>query len=106
MQDSNIKGTETKAGDIIEKRTMLADFFRMSFGSPEGTRLFSAPGRTEIGGNHTDHQQGLVLAAAVSLEALALAAPNGKNTINVLSKEYPPVVIELDDLSPRASERG
>jgi len=88
------------------KRSALTDFFRSSFGSPEGARLFSAPGRTEIGGNHTDHQQGRVLAAAVSLEALSLAKPNGRNHINILSSKYPPVVVDLDNLSPQVSERG
>lgn len=106
MQNSEFRGPVTHPANDQIKLEALKDFFRMSFGSCEGARLFSAPGRTEIGGNHTDHQQGRVLAAAVSLEALAAAAPSGNNTINILSNEYPPVVVQLDDLSPRASERG
>ena len=48
--------------------------------------LFSAPGRTEIGGNHTDHQLGRVLAGAVNLETVAAVAENGENVIRVLSE--------------------
>jgi len=106
MQSSEVRGAEASPANEQKKLASLMDFFQMSFGSSEGARLFSAPGRIEIGGNHTDHQQGRVLAAAVSLEALAAAAPNENNTINILSNENPPVVVQLDDLSPRASERG
>jgi len=62
--------------------------FGVTFGGkPE--RFFSAPGRTELGGNHTDHQQGRVLAAAVSLDMQAAARANGTQTIQVLSQGYP-----------------
>ena len=70
------------------------------------TMLFSAPGRTEIGGNHTDHQHGCVLAAAVNLEACARVTPMDEPVIQVLSEGYPPVTVALDDLSPRESERN
>lgn len=76
------------------------------FGSSNEIRVFSAPGRTEIGGNHTDHQQGCVLAAAVSLDALAVAAPSDKNVIKVHSEGYPDVVVSLDTLAPCAEEQG
>ena len=68
--------------------------------------LFSAPGRTEIGGNHTDHQLGRVLAGAVSLETVAAVAENGEDVIRVLSEGYPPCEIALDDLSIRPGEFG
>lgn len=84
----------------------LIRIYTESFGSSNEIRIFSAPGRTEIGGNHTDHQQGCVLAAAVSIDALAAAAPNGKNVINVKSEGYPDVVVSLDSLAPWAEERG
>jgi len=68
--------------------------------------LFSAPGRTEIGGNHTDHQLGRVLAGAVSLETVAAVAENGENTVRVLSEGYPLCEIDLDDLAIRPEEFG
>ena len=68
--------------------------------------LFSAPGRTEIGGNHTDHQLGRVLAGAVSLETVAAVAENGEDVIRVLSEGYLLCEIRLDDLAVRPEEFG
>ena len=68
-------------------------------------RLFSAPGRVEIGGNHTDHQHGRVLAAAIDLEAKCLAAPNGTNVINIVNEQYGPVNIDLSNLEIRIEEK-
>ena len=67
---------------------------------------FSAPGRTEISGNHVDHQRGCVLAAAINLEAEAEVSFNGTNEIYVLSEGYPEVRIDLDDLSIREEEKN
>ena len=67
---------------------------------------FSAPGRVELGGNHTDHQHGCVLAAAVDLETSADVRLTGGDTIRVLSEGYAPVEIALRDLAPRPEERG
>lgn len=66
--------------------------------------LFSAPGRTELLGNHTDHQNGRVLAASVNLDIIACAAPNQTNTIRIQSEGYPLNTIDLDELSPREDE--
>ena len=68
--------------------------------------LFSAPGRTELGGNHTDHQHGLVLAGAVNLDTRAAVAANGSGQIRVQSEGYPLCVVPLDGLAPRAEETG
>ena len=77
--------------------------FRETFGGqPE--RYFSAPGRTEIGGNHTDHQRGRVLAAAVNLDTLAAVRVNGTGTIRILSQGYPMSQVELSCLEPQAEE--
>ena len=65
---------------------------------------FSAPGRTEISGNHTDHQHGCVLAGAVNLETTAEVSLNGTNTIRVHSDGYPTVEVNLTDLYPRKDE--
>ena len=68
--------------------------------------VFSAPGRTEIAGNHTDHQRGCVLAAAVNLETVADVCLNGSNMIRVQSKGYPAFEVSLDDLSVREEEKN
>ena len=66
--------------------------------------VFSAPGRTEIGGNHTDHQHGCVLAAAVDLETVADVTLNGTQLIHVRSEGYPLVEVDLNDLSVHEDE--
>lgn len=68
------------------------------------TYIFSGPGRTEISGNHTDHQHGYVLAGAVDLETTAEVRFNGTETIRVISEGYPKVEIEINDLYPRREE--
>ena len=68
--------------------------------------LFSSPGRTEIGGNHTDHQHGCVLAAAVNLETLADVTLNGSDTIWVQSEGYPAFQVDLTDLNIREEEKN
>ena len=67
---------------------------------------FSAPGRTEIGGNHTDHQHGCVIAAAVDMETTAEVTLNGTNVIRVDSEGYRPVEIDLSDLKIREEEKN
>ena len=67
---------------------------------------FSAPGRTEIGGNHTDHQHGCVIAAAVDMTTTAEVTLNGTNVISVDSEGYRPVEIELSDLKIREEEKN
>ena len=68
--------------------------------------VFSAPGRTEIGGNHTDHQHGCVLAAAVDLETVADVTLNGTNRIWIQSEGYPAFSIDLDDLTVDEHEKN
>ena len=67
---------------------------------------FSAPGRTEISGNHTDHQHGCVLAAAVNLETVAEVTLNDRGVIAVASEGYAPVEIALSDLSIHPEEKN
>ncbi len=85
-----------------QKRSLDAGFQAAFGGAPE--RYFSAPGRTEIGGNHTDHQRGRVLAAAVNLDTLAAVRVNGTGTIRILSEGYPISQVELSCLEPQAEE--
>ena len=68
--------------------------------------LFSAPGRTELGGNHTDHQLGRVLAGAVSVDTLAAVSPNGERLIRIQSEGYPLCTVSLDELEIRPQEFG
>ncbi len=81
----------------------LLEAFSQAFGT-EASALFSAPGRTEVGGNHTDHQHGRVLAAAVDLDILAAAAPNDSGVIRVQSQGYAPIIVDLGELTPRPEE--
>ncbi|MDE7220837.1 MAG: galactokinase, partial [Oscillospiraceae bacterium] len=75
-----------------------------TFGPCDRIAVFSAPGRTEIGGNHTDHQHGRVLAGSVNLDIIAAVAPNGENVIRLQSEGFPMDVVELDDLEVRQEE--
>ncbi len=86
-----------------EKKLALDKGFTARFGTvPE--RYFSAPGRTEIGGNHTDHQRGCVLAGAVDLDTVAAVRLNGTDTVRILSEGYPLCQVSLTELTPLASE--
>ena len=77
--------------------------FRATFGTdPE--QYFSAPGRTEIGGNHTDHQRGRVLAAAVNLDTVAAVRINGTDLIRIQSAGYPMCTIDVTDLAVKSEE--
>ena len=85
-----------------QKQALDSGFFSAFGGKP--ARYFSAPGRTEIGGNHTDHQRGRVLAAAVNLDTQAAVRPNGTSTVRILSKGYPMSVVDLTQLTPQPDE--
>ena len=76
------------------------------FGDRGEISLISAPGRTEIGGNHTDHNHGRVLAAAVSLDTLCAVTPREDLQVHFHSEGYKPIEMDLTDLSPRAEEEG
>ncbi len=86
-----------------KEREALDRGFAAAFGHrPE--RYFSAPGRTEIAGNHTDHQRGRVLAAAVNLDTRAAVRINGTDVIRIQSQGYPRNEISLSCLEPQAEE--
>ncbi len=84
----------------------LVDRYSSLFPEDRDLRFFSTPGRTEVGGNHTDHNAGRVLAAAVNLDALAVAAPSSDGCIIVESDGYPRQEIRVDDLERRETEAG
>jgi galactokinase len=84
----------------------LLNIFKEKF-SEGDLQLFSTPGRVEIGGNHTDHNQGRVLAASVNLDTIAMAAKNKSNTITIYSEGYPkPFLVNLDHLEKVMHEAG
>ncbi len=66
--------------------------------------LFSAPGRTEVGGNHTDHQQGRVLAASISLDIIAAVIPENTNTISYQSGSFQVKPVDISDLDIHQEE--
>ena len=83
----------------------LFDLFHAQFPSRSGIRVFSTSGRTEIAGNHTDHQQGHVLCAAVDLDIIAMAVPNKENIIRIKSEGYGQMdVVDLSTLTPLPHE--
>ena len=88
--------------DIQQKKDLAAGFAAAFGGQP--TRIFSAPGRTEIGGNHTDHQRGRVLAAAVNLDTVAAVRVNNTDKIRILSAGYPMCEVDVKELTPKEDE--
>ncbi len=89
---------------LTNKKDLDSGFFAQ-FGSYP-CRYFSAPGRTEIGGNHTDHQRGCVLAAAVNLDTVAAVKENGTNIIRIQSEGYPICEVSLNELEPKKEEEN
>lgn len=88
------------------KYAALADAFEGAFGASDAAALFSAPGRSEIGGNHTDHQLGRVLAAAVTMDTRAVVAPRSDSVVRIHSQGYTPLCVSLDNLTPEAGEEN
>ncbi len=76
------------------------------FGDRDNIRIFSAPGRTEVGGNHTDHQHGRVIAGSVDLDIIGIVAPNNDGIVRIKSEGYEQDNISLIDLEVNKSEFG
>ena len=79
--------------------------FEKLYGNKE-VEIYSAPGRTEIGGNHTDHQNGKVLAGSINLDAVAIVSKRTDLQVRVKSEGYPEIKMELDNLNPSQEEYG
>lgn len=88
-----------------ERYQRAAACYQELFGPGEAA-LFSAAGRSEVGGNHTDHQQGMVLAASVNLDAIGVAAPIEEAVIRLKSEGYPMLTVNLHDLEKKEGEEG
>lgn len=80
--------------------------FAKQFPDRDDISVFSAPGRSEVGGNHTDHQHGCVIAAAVNLDIIAIVAFHNDGVIRLQSKGYPIDIVELENLEPSETEYG
>jgi len=96
-------------GDVSAARARYlkaCESFEGIFGGKENIRLFSAPGRTEVGGNHTDHQHGCVLAGGVNLDVIAVAAPNNDGKVRIKSEGYDMDVIDITELEKNTAEHG
>lgn len=97
--------------EVTPHRRRVADAvarYQALFSAGDGApvSVYSGPGRTELGGNHTDHQHGRVLAASVNLDMLAVAAPNGTRTIRLQSEGYSALEVDLSLLTPQKGEEG
>ncbi len=88
-----------------ERYLAALDSFRQAFPDQVDMHIFSSPGRTEVGGNHTDHNAGRILAAAVDLDILAVVAPNDQEVVRVYSQGYPPSIVSLAQLQAVDSEK-
>ena len=93
---------------IQAQRTRIlkaVDEYHKNF-SENDISLFSSPGRSEISGNHTDHQHGMAVAAAVNLDVLCAASPNGSSNVCVISEGYEPFNVNIENLKFSQGETG
>ena len=90
----------------MERYLLLLKRHEDLFGPGGDMRVISAPGRTEICGNHTDHNNGLVMAAAVNLDTVAAVSSRQDMRVALHSEGFAPVQLDLADLSPVAEEQG
>jgi galactokinase len=86
-----------------QRYVSLIQQFQKTF-KTDDVEVFSSPGRTEIGGNHTDHNYGRVLAGAVNLDNIAVAAKNNSNMVRIESVGYPAFEVDLNNLQPNKDE--
>lgn len=106
---SRLYGEEggTVRRQVARYAELVREHVRRFGGKGRGLRLFTAPGRIEVGGNHTDHNRGRVLAAAISLDAVAAACRNTGDAVTVCSEGHgTPFVVDLADLRKKDNEKG
>ncbi|MCI8888141.1 MAG: galactokinase [Hungatella sp.] len=94
------------AEESVARYKELAEKFEKEFGDKD-MMMFSSPGRTEISGNHTDHNHGKVLAGSINLDCAAVAAKNGTDKVNIVSETFnQKFSIDLGDLAPSSKKAG
>jgi len=99
----------SRDGMLVEQTARYTSVLKRhehDFNTDREVLLISAPGRTEIGGNHTDHNRGRVLAAAVNLDALSAVSARDDMLVHLHSEGYRPLTVDLSDLSMREKELG
>lgn len=87
-----------------ERYVKAIELFEAHYGAGEAS-VFSAPGRSEVGGNHTDHQHGEVLAASINLDTIGIVRQTEDNQIRIISDDYDEVVVSLDDIGCKDEEK-
>ena len=96
---------DTAKLEYHKKRYVQAiELFETYYGAGEA-EIFSAPGRSEVGGNHTDHQHGEVLAASINLDTIGIVRQTEDNQIRIISDDYDEVVVSLDDIGCKNEEK-
>lgn len=98
--------SDKAVADQKERLAVIIDEYVKLFGENENIELFSAPGRTEVGGNHTDHNHGKVLAASVDLDTVAAAAKRDDSVIVEKSFNFDALEVDISDLNVHTEEFG
>jgi galactokinase len=109
LMDSNLKAVYVNDEAVMAQKPRYIETlntFGELFGFEREVFVMSAPGRTEVCGNHTDHNHGKVLAASINLDAIAVVSKNDDNTIRVKSKGHKMNVVDLSDLEPDEKRYG
>lgn len=91
-----------------DRMNSLLDSYVATFQKDESVEvaIYSAPGRTELGGNHTDHQRGKVLTGSVDLDALACVSLNGSGIVDIYSEGHRMITVDCTSLDPHSSEEN
>ncbi len=104
--DKSFKLLYGETENAKQRYSKAIDSFMSIYHGGENIRIFSAPGRTEIGGNHTDHQHGCVLAGSVNLDVIAIVSPNEDGKIRIKSEGYNMDTVDIADLEKKDCEKG
>ena len=103
---AGIYGTDATEAQRARYISLLGEFMKR-YGDGRDVALFSVPGRSELSGNHTDHNHGKILAAAVSIDIIAVAAPSRGSLIRVKSKGFPEDIVDISEYTgPDSSKFG
>ena len=97
---AKLYGEDAVAGNVARYQELLKGYEK-AFGDSGDVLLFSSPGRTEISGNHTDHNHGKVLAGSINLDCVGVAAKNSSSHVHIVSETYnQDFTIDLNHLEP------
>lgn len=97
---------QAKVDENVARYRDMIEKFKKTFGDKD-ILMFSSPGRTEISGNHTDHNHGKVLAGSINLDCVGIAAKNNSSKVNVISETFnQKFTIDLNNLAPSEKKAG